>query len=106
MRLTAREITAQVSRGNAGAMVVVTDLLMYRDGAKQAMKLKELDVTGALLWLCYSDMLDCNMDKLYELLKTKKLEGEILVMRSRNKRFDQNWEFYVERNKQKEVNDT
>jgi len=85
----------KLARGNPGAMRVIAELLSKENGLLEVSKFDDLQIYESLIWLCYKDLLGCDIDKLYNLLRTNKLATTIEKALQTNPQFKHEWEFHV-----------
>jgi len=94
---TVRDVLLKLADGNPGAMNVIAQLLAKEDGLLHVLKLDDLEIYDSLIWLCYKDLLGSDIDKLYNLLKTNKLEEAIKETIETDANFKRVWEYHVAR---------
>ena len=91
-----KETILKLADGNPGAMRVLFELMKYHpDGQLILTKFDDLGIYGSLIWLCYKDLLNFDIAKLFDLLRTNKLKQAIEDGRKANEGFKKEWDYHA-----------
>jgi len=88
----------KMAEGNPGAAHVLSNLTIrgwgqMEGGLMQVCKLDNYGIYGWRIWMCYKDMCEQDIDKLYELLKNNQLEEAIKKKCSEDETFNKQWHY-------------
>ena len=93
---TLEDIIKKLSAGNPGAMRVLFELMKHHpDGAIHILRFSDCGYYSGLIWLCYKDLCNYDVQQLFTLLKEDRLKEAINQKCNEDERFKEQWEYHI-----------